>query len=437
MDRKKVLIIVYYWPPAGGGGVQRWVKFVKYLREFGWEPVVYTAAGADYPILDPVLESDIPEGIEIIRQKIIEPYSLFKKFTGKKADEKLDPAFLSEGKKFGWKERLAVWVRGNIFIPDARCLWIRPSVNYLTRYLKTHKTDVLVTSGPPHSCHVIGLQLKERLGLPWLADFRDQWTQIDYFDDLRLTSYARKKHKSLEKKVLDNADCVLTVGPELAKGLRSISQTRIEIITNGFDESDRSSGIMPLAKESNILWLTYIGTINDAQNPLVLWEALNKMKASHHPIYSQLKIRIVGKAEQQVLKSIHEAGISDIIEYTGYVSHKEAIGYQNTSDVLLLLINRTKNNKAIVTGKLFEYLDARKPILCIGPEDGDAAAIIRDAGAGIICDYEDPDDIIRALEKLCTENLLNPADRNKILKYSRRNLTAGLSEILHSLLLEK
>jgi hypothetical protein len=222
MQRKRVLIISYYWTPAGGGGVQRWVKFVKYFRDFGWEPVVYTVSNGDYPILDPTLENEVPEGVEVIRTPIWEPYDLYKTITGKKKGEKIDANFLSEGKKWSWKEKIGVFVRGNFFIPDARCFWVKPSVSYLSDYLKQHPIDAIVSTGPPHSCHLIALGVKEKFGLPWIVDYRDQWTQIDFYKELNLTWLADRRHKSLEKKVLDTCDVITPIGKTMAEDLESI-----------------------------------------------------------------------------------------------------------------------------------------------------------------------------------------------------------------------
>ncbi|MBE9481851.1 MAG: glycosyl transferase family 1, partial [Bacteroidetes bacterium] len=173
---KKVLIITYYWPPSGGAGVQRWLKFVKYLREFGWEPIVYTPENPEAPDIDNSLEKDIPDNLTVIKRKIWEPYTAYKKFIGQEKEQKINAGFLSENKKPKLSENISVWIRGNFFIPDARKFWIKPSVKFLTNYLKNNPVDAMISSGPPHSMHMIALGLKQRLGIPWLADFRDPWT---------------------------------------------------------------------------------------------------------------------------------------------------------------------------------------------------------------------------------------------------------------------
>jgi hypothetical protein len=191
---RKVLIITYYWPPSGGAGVQRWLKFSKYLRDYDWEPVIYTPENPEAPAIDNSLEKDIPMGIKVIKRPITEPYLAYKRFVGMKLDEKVNAGFLQEKEKPGLLEGIAVWLRGNLFIPDARRFWIRPSAKYLVNYLKAHPVDAIVSTGPPHSMHLIALQVYKKLNIPWLADFRDPWTGIDFYHQLKLTLLADRIH---------------------------------------------------------------------------------------------------------------------------------------------------------------------------------------------------------------------------------------------------
>jgi glycosyltransferase involved in cell wall biosynthesis len=426
---KKVLIITYYWPPAGGGGVQRWVKFVKYLRLYGWEPIVYTTQNADYPVLDPTLSSEVPSDITVLRHPIIEPYSWYNSLSGKNKSEKIEPNFLSQGKKMGWKDQLAVWIRGNLFIPDAKRLWIRPSAVYLATYLKSNPVDAIISTGPPHSCHLIAYRILKKNQMPWLVDYRDPWTQIDYFNDLRLTSWAKKCHLRMEKKVLNSCNRIITVGKTMAEDLASLTSNRTEVITNGYDDSDRRSEDETLDTHFSV---TYIGTMNDARNPEILWKVLNRLNAIRHPMMQEIKIHLVGKPEKAIIESVNKNGLTDTVDFVGYVSHHEAIRYQNKAQVLLLVINRTSNNKSILTGKIFEYLASGRPILCIGPKDGDAAEIIHEAGNGIVVDYEDEKSIeiylTQCFEKYKNGTLIRNAAG--VDRYSRRNLTGKLSKLL-------
>jgi glycosyltransferase involved in cell wall biosynthesis len=426
---KKVLIITYYWPPAGGGGVQRWVKFARYLRLFGWEPVIYTVSNGDYPILDNTLQRELPDGLTVLKTPIREPYDIYRKLTGKKKDQKLDANFLSQGKKLTWKESIAVWIRGNFFIPDARMWWIKPSVTYLKNYLKEHPVDAMISTGPPHSCHMIALGLHKSVKIPWLVDYRDPWTQIDYFQDLNLTFFAKNRHLYLEKKVLRSCDRVITVGKTMAADLQQILPVKTAVITNGYDEDDVPQERMSLVSTFSI---TYIGTMNDARNPLGFWNAVSELKAEKHPVMSNIVVNLVGKPEDVVRTSVADYELQDVVHFTGYVTHADAIKYQNTSTILLLVINRTSNNKSILTGKIFEYLASGRPILCLGPEDGDAAEIIKEAQAGKVIDYDDVDGIKTFITKAYAEFLSdNKSAMNlSIEKYSRKYLTGQLAQLL-------
>jgi glycosyltransferase involved in cell wall biosynthesis len=429
---KKVLIITYYWPPAGGGGVQRWVKFAKYLRDFGWEPIIFTVKNGSYPIIDQTMLTEVPDDIEVIKSPIIEPYDWYKTLLGKGKKEKIDANFLSQGKKMGWKDRFAVWIRGNFFIPDARAFWVKPSTKLLNEYLGKHHVDAIISTGPPHSCHLIALGVKQKFELPWIIDYRDPWTQIDYFNDLGLTNWARRKHERLEKKVLNLCDVIVTVGKTMADDLNSITGNRKEVITNGFDEADRAHTDVVL---DNAFSVTYIGTMNDARNPIILWEALSQLKQEQHALIGKIKVNLVGKPEIVVSDSIKKYGIESLVEFSGYVTHKEAIKYQNAARVVLLIINRTSNNKSILTGKIFEYLASGRPILCIGPDDGDAAAILEDAKTGTLIDYEDVEGLKRYLIQ-AFENYLDNTQQSTVTyidAYSRKNLTKKLVDLLNDI----
>lgn len=222
---KKVLVITYYWPPSGGAGVQRWLKFVKYLRLYGWEPVVYTPSNPELPVTDNSLLNEIPDGLTVLKHPLWEPYQLYKRFSGR--SENINTGFLTEKGVTGWKEKLSVWVRGNFFIPDARKFWIKPSVKFLSGYLEKNQIHAIVSSGPPHSMHLIALSLKKKFNLPWLADFRDPWTGIDYYNDLMLTGYADRKHHKMEQEVLQKADAIVSVGYDMSRNFEKVDRKSV------------------------------------------------------------------------------------------------------------------------------------------------------------------------------------------------------------------
>lgn len=430
---KRVLIITYYWPPSGGSGVQRWLKMSKYLPENGWQPVIYTAEGAEYPVEDPSLEKDVCPEAEVIRRPIVEPYSFYKKFLGIKKEQKVKAGFIDEtGKQKGWKERLSVWIRGNFFIPDARCWWVKPSVKYLKTYLKEHPVDAIISTGPPHSMHLIAMKLKEAFGLPWIADFRDPWTEIDFYNDLHLTHRADRKHHRLEHEVLTKADKVVAVGWDMAEGLKGLGADNPTVIPNGYDwDAQTQPTAMPLSKDFT---LTHIGIIGANRNEPQLWQALGELKASDSQFSSKLKIRLIGQVDQSVAKSIQANGLTESSELIPYIPHDQIQEQQASSQVLLLLINHTPNAKGILTGKLFEYIAAGRPILCIGPEDGDAARILDETHAGRTVGFEDKEKIkaiIKELYQSYLEGRLLSNQNKGIEQYSRKALAKVFANLLN------
>ncbi|MCK4406370.1 MAG: glycosyltransferase [Bacteroidales bacterium] len=430
---KKVLIITYYWPPSGGAGVQRWLKFVKYLREFGWEPIVYTPENPEAPDIDNSLEKDIPDNLTVIKRKIWEPYTAYKKFIGQEKEQKINAGFLSENKKPKLSENISVWIRGNFFIPDARKFWIKPSVKFLTNYLKNNPVDAMISSGPPHSMHMIALGLKQRLGIPWLADFRDPWTNIDFYDDLKLSKYADKKHHALEQKVLKNADSVVLVSNGMADDFNKIYHRNYEVITNGYDSDDISNGSkIELDKKFSI---SYIGTMVKTRNPISFWKAINQIINLNKEFAKNIEIKLIGKIDYSVQQSIEEFQLQKYIIKINYLPHNEVIKLQQQSQVLLLLINNTPNAKMILTGKFFEYMASHRPILCIGPSDGDAVRILKETNSGLQGDFQDV--------KKIKENILNfyqlyknqelSSDIKNIENYSRKGLTNRLVNVLNGI----
>ena len=429
---KKVLIITYYWIPSGGAGVQRWVKFTKYLRDFGWEPVIYTPENPEYPSVDTSFERDIPQSIEVIKTPIWEPYNVYRNLTGKK-HEAINAGFISENKKQGWKDKLSIWIRGNFLIPDPRRFWIKPSVKYLTAYLKKNPVDAIITTGPPHSMHLIGLGLKSAFPtIPWVADFRDPWTNIDFYKDLNLTPMADKIHHHFEKKVIRNADSVVVVSGGMKEEYELMQPKHIQVISNGYDADDVKATTVKLDQKFTI---SHIGTLNAARNPKAVWEALSEICSEYPEFKTDMQIQLVGKVDFSVLEDINSFGLSENLLKIDYLSHTEAIEKQQTSQVLLLLINNSGNAKGILTGKFYEYLAAQRPILAIGPTDGDVAAVLSETGAGKIIDFEDEINTKQAVleyYKRFKSGSLN-VKTESVERFSRRSLTGELAKLLNTL----
>lgn len=428
MGKKKVLIVSYYWVPSGGAGVQRWVKFVKYLRQFGWEPVLYVPENPEYPSIDHSFEKDIPEGIEIIKKPIWEPYNIYRNLFGKKG-ESINAGFISENKKSGWKEKLSIWIRGNFLIPDPRKFWIKPSVHFLKNYIADNNIDAIITTGPPHSMHLIGLGVKKKLpGLKWIADFRDPWTNIDFYADLNLMYWADKLHHKLEKQVIQSADAVLVVSNGMKEEFELLQPRKMFVLTNGFDTDTETYDILLDAHFS----LAHVGTLNAARNPKVLWQALADICSENADFRDDLRIILAGKTDFSVVETITQLDMAANLIKSEYMPHSEAIRMQHQAQVLLLLINNSANAKGILTGKFFEYLAAKRPILAVGPTDGDVAQVLAQTKAGYMVDFNDlisTKNAILEYYKKYKEGKLE-VKSTSIDQYSRRELTAQLVKIL-------
>ncbi|PKP25562.1 MAG: glycosyl transferase family 1 [Bacteroidetes bacterium HGW-Bacteroidetes-2] len=422
---KKVLIITYYWPPAGGPGVQRWLKFVKYLRDFDIEPVVYIPENPHYPLQDLSLNNEIPNGITLLKSPIKEPYFLAKIFSKKKTKE------ISSGiintKKPSILEKLFLWIRGNVFIPDARIFWVKPSVTYLTKYLEEKNIDTIITSGPPHSLHLIGLQLQKKLAIKWIADFRDPWTSIGYHHKLRLTNSSKKKHERLEAKVLQSADIILVTSPTTKKQFQVLTDKPIEVITNGFDKEIVTSKYLDTK-----FTISHIGSLLSERNPEFLWRILFQLIEENKDFAKDFELQLAGVVSEEVLTSLRLFGIDKNVRKLGYITHKEALFLQQKSQVLLLIEIDSIETRAIIPGKIFEYMAANRPILAIGPRESDMEEIIKSTKTGCFFDYNK--------EVELKETLLNWYDafkKNKLFlnsvgveAYSRKNLTEKLSLVL-------
>ena len=332
---KKVLIITYYWPPSGGAGVQRWLKFVKYLRNFGWEPVVYTPSNAEYPDIDESYFSDIPKDVTVLKTPIKEPYSFYKLFIGQKKEVRINFGFLAdkkENKKKNLLKKISIWIRGNFFIPDAKMFWIKPSVKFLKNYISEHPIDAIVSTGPPHSLHIIALKISRKLSLPWLADFRDPWTNIDFYKELMLTRFADKKHHKLELNVFKNADSVVVISQSMKNEFSQIFKRDYEVITNGYDldDVDLNTEIV-LDKKFSI---AHVGTISKSRNPVLFWIALNELIKEEKGFSEDLEIRIIGKADISIWEEIEKSNLMVYVNRIDHVPHREATRMQQKTQVL-------------------------------------------------------------------------------------------------------
>lgn len=425
-EPKKLLIITYYWPPAGGPGVQRWLKFVKYLPDFNIQPIVYVPENPTYPIMDEGLRTEVSDKAIILKNKIFEPYQLAG-FLSKKNTIKISSGIIPAAKKQSFLEQFLLWIRGNLFIPDARFLWVNPSVKFLKKYIESNDIDTIITSGPPHSLHLIGLKLKACVAVKWHADFRDPWTTIGYHKALKLSSYADKKHKKLEKKVLDTADTIIVTSKTTKAEFNLLTQTPIEVITNGYDIENVTK--QPLDDKFS---LAHIGSFLSDRNPTILWEVLAELIAENDLFANHFQLKLIGKISQEILDSITFFKLNTHSTNLGYVSHSEAILHQRKSQVLLLIEIDSLETKSIIPGKLFEYMVSARPIIAIGPKDSDFADIITSTNTGVFFTYDEKQHLkitIMSYFELYLERKLHVYPIG-LQQYSRKSLTQQLSKLI-------
>ena len=421
---KKVLIITYYWPPSGGAGVQRWLKFAKYLPEFGWQPVILTVdpSYASYPQPDQSLCAEVGSDCLVYTTKSFEIYNLYKFISGKK--DVHYGGFANETKENSF-QKISKFVRGNLFLPDPRKGWNKYALKKAEELIQEFKIETVVTTSPPHSTQLIGLKLKQKLNIRWIADLRDPWTDIYYYNQFKHTALALKIDRNYERKVIENADLLITVSQDVKRIFAEKSPLPIAaktaVVPNGYDEEDfRIKQVLSEAKKV----ISYTGTISEAYDVSGLITALSALSGE---VKSGILIRFVGKVPEPVVQKFAAAGIE--IELAGYVDHTKSIEYLFRSDLLLLVIPKVKNNKGILTGKFFEYLASRKPVLAIGPTDGDLAQLIAETRCGEIFEYSD----VSGMSLFIQENLIQAKEKRELMpvdRYSRKELTRTISKLL-------
>lgn len=428
---KKVLIVAYYFPPSGGAGVQRTLKFAKYLPEFGWEPVILTVdESADFPARDPELMDELPDHINIYRSKIFEPYGLYRKLTGKH-DQAVDIANLVQGEQPGLAQRLSEWVRATFFIPDARCFWRWTAVRKGLQIIRENNIDAIYSTAPPYTCHVIGEILHRKTGIPWVADFRDSW--VGWLSAPERKGFSHKIDWNLEDQVLKQADRTITVTTGVKEDLLSrhkdVSQNKWHLISNGFDAADFEG--MSGKPDPDKFILTYTGSLYGNRNPMALFEAVQNLLKTQPDLKDKLRLRFVGRMDQGYARAFESLG--SMVEFISYVTHEQSIQYLLDSTALLLIIDDAPANKGIVTGKVYEYLSARRPILALAPE-GEASQLIQSLNAGFIAPPHNVAAVQKTLETMLNDwahGLLNAGMvHEEIQQFDRKVLTGELAKVL-------
>jgi len=430
---KKVLIITYYWPPSGGSGVQRWLKFVKYLPSYQWEPHVFTPENPSFTIQDPSLEKDVPPEAEVIRFPIWEPYDFFYRISGWFGTKRqASPAAVVPSKNRTLFQNISAWIRGNLFIPDPRRFWVKPSVEFLSDYLTRNGIQTVITTGPPHSLHLIGLKLKSKdPSLRWLADFRDPWTSWGMWDSLMVSKLVRKLHRKMEARVLASANEIITITPFYARQFEHLAQRPVRLLTNGFDEDDFREIVY---RRTNKFIIRHVGIINEKCDPRPFMEGLKRKIASDGDFARDVQVEFIGEVHPDFRQYISETSVlQKVTVFPGSVPHEDLIALYGSSSLLLLILTGYKDAEGFLPGKLFEYFATGLPVMGVGPTDGDAAALIKETGAGVMVESKDEAGIRKALDDAYRgwqRDEKPHINFSGVQAFSRKQITAQLADIL-------
>lgn len=439
---KRVLIITYYWPPSAGSGVQRWLKMSKYLPNFGWQPVIYTPENPDFNLKDDSLLSDISEHAEIVKTKIWEPYRIHRFITGAKPGDS-NFGMTKEGENKSLMKRISFWFRGNVFVPDPRITWRNSSISFLKKYIKEHPVDAIITTGPPHSMHLIGLGVKKHFpNLKWVADFRDPWSTFDVHNSF-LSESGKKKNEAMEREVLETADHLVMTSDTTKGEFPKFDESKLSVITNGFDKADfeqlqtqnSNSTSKTDADGDSKFRIYHTGLLNMIRNPIPFFEVLAELCEESEEFAERLQLELIGNVDQQIIDYLkNHNSLSGNANTTKWMKHDDLLLEYQKASVLLIIVNQSRNAISQLPGKLFECLAMRKPILALCPTDSALATVIKETDAGLAVDFNDKKGLKIAIKKQFEDykngqSLVGSAD--KIDRFSRKRLAERLvKEIL-------
>ncbi len=391
---KKVLIVSYYFPPSGGPGVQRVLKFVKYLPQFGYEVIVLTVKDGDFPAVDRSLLKEIPEETKVVRTRILEPYNIYRRLTGKKAGSAVDVENIPSGgkkKSSHPMEHVAELVRSTIFIPDARVGWFFSAVSEGMKVIEEEGIDIIYSSSPPYTTSLIAKSLRRRSGKPWVMGLRDPWTGFISTPHRWFLPAAIDRH--MERSSVNHSDAVEIAWEGIGKDLRGkypeIEASKINFIPNGFDSEDYPA---VRTEKNEKFTVTYTGSLYGRRNPRVLLDAVKALLAEGKISPQNFSLVFAGRFGAEVRSMLAEPEFTNIIEVKGYLPHEESIGLLLMSDLLVLIVDESELSDEIVPGKVFEYIGAGKPVIAFAPE-GAAARVVRSTGSGVVVS---PDDVGKA-----------------------------------------
>ncbi len=432
---KKVLVITYYWPPSGGPGVQRILKFVQYLPQYGWQPVVLTVQQGEYPELDASLQAHVAPDLELYRTRTAEPYALYRLFVTRGKSGKIPTFVLTEQNNQNVLSKMAATIRGNLFIPDAKIGWIPFAVHKALNIISKNEIQLIFSTSPPQSVNLIAGKVSGKSGICWIADMRDPWTDIFYYHQLKRFRWARKLDLHLEKTILSTASAIVTVSPHLKEVIEKKIPVAFRVIPNGFDEADFTESVTRAPSEH--FRILHTGHLAGNQNPESLWKVLYSLCTENEKFREAVQLEFYGSIHSQIIRSLQGYKLTEYARFNPYVSHDKIVEVMRDASLLYFVIPECSYSKGILTSKLFDYIGARRPVLGIGPPDGDAASILNEVGFGGVCDYDDERGIkkrILELFRLWQEKgftAVSPSD--SYLKYSRRYQTEQLAAIFNEI----
>ncbi len=415
---KKVLFITYYWPPSGKASLHWPLKMIKFLPEFGWQPIVLTVNEDTFSAKDNSLINEVSDNLKVIKTKTFEPFDIYKKFTGKKKDEQLiaSETISTTNKKLA--HRISIWVRMNLFIPDARIGWYLFAKRAGEKLLKTENIDSIISIGPPQTTHLIAHSLSKKFNIPHIPVFIDPWVDIIYYRNFRRSKLTLVIDNYLEKKVLYNSTNSIFVTKTMKEDyIRKYSflKDKSQVLYWGYNEGDFEGMVSPMKNEEVIV---HAGNIFDFQDIPAFWDSIKK----EYDKGRNLKLKFIGTVAPVIMRSIEAAGISKITEYAGFLPYKEMIQELNKASYLLVCVTEPRH----VPGKLFEYLRIGKPIIAFGNDNDEVKHILAETNSGMIFKYDDKESDFFNKVKNCERNF------GSIVIFDRKNIALSLSKILDS-----
>ncbi len=423
---KKVLFITYYWPPAGGATVNRIFKFSQYLPEYEWEAVVLTTKDGDFPFVDESLLKEVNPETKVYRSAGFSLHKIFKKVSPK-SNKNFIPYGFTDQSKNSFMDNLSRWVKYN-FIPDTRFPWYFGTARKAIRIIREEKIDLIFSSSPPQTNHMIARKASRKTGVPWVADFRDPWTDVFWLNEnTKRMKWIHRWDRRIEKKTINRMDAIVTVGPSLVRILQRKTNKPINLITNGYDERYFTGEVYQRSEKFRII---YAGSISREQHPECFFNSLTEAM-KNADFRKDMEMLWLGNFPTYIHDLVNSLDYKNQIHFSPYTHYSESIEKIRNSDLLLLIIPKTTDNECIITSKIFEYIGAGRPIITYGPVTGDAGIILAETGCGKVFDYSDAaagcSYILEQWQQW--KNHQNTAATGEIKDYSRKALTGKLASI--------